>query len=122
MAQPVITGTGFTAIRVGAPIPGNASSPTQQGTALTYIEKGTVAVDPASIATGAVGEVSISIANAKPGDTVLMTPPTAGLTAGLLVCDARCSAAGTVKVRIHNTTGGSVDEPSATWFYMLVRA
>lgn len=92
------------------------------GTTITKILKGSVAVDPASIATVAVGEVTVTISGAVVGDTVIMTPPTAGLTAGLIVCDARVSAADTVKVRIYNSTAGAVDEASATWFYTLIRA
>lgn len=83
---------------------------------------GTVSVNPASISTLAVGEVTVTITGAVEGDSVIMTPPAAGLTAGLIVCDARVSAADTVKIRIYNSTGGSVDEAAATWAYCLIRA
>jgi hypothetical protein len=64
------------------------------------IVTGTVSVNPPSIASAAVGEVTLTITGATVGDKVVMSPPAAGLTAGLVVCDARVSAADTVKVRI----------------------
>jgi hypothetical protein len=87
------------------------------------IKTGTVSVNPASIATLAVGEVTLTISGAVVGDKVVMNPPAAGLTAGVFYTgDARVSAADTVKIRIYNSTGGSVDEAAATWDYCLIRA
>ncbi len=82
---------------------------------------GTISVNPASVADSAVTEVTLTITGATLGDKVVMTPPAAGLTAGLVVCDSRVSAANTVKVRIANLSGGVVDEAAATWDYCLIR-
>lgn len=89
-----------------------------QGAAIT----GTVTVDLASVTAGAVTEKTLTITGAALGDTVIMTVPAAGLTAGLCVCDARVSATDTVKVRVINGSAGTIDEASGTWGYALFRA
>ena len=83
--------------------------------------KGTVAVDLASVATVAVTEKAITITGALANDTVILNEAAAGITAGMVVCGARVSAADTVKVRVFNSTGGTVDEASQTWDYCLIR-
>lgn len=121
---PVESANGFIADAGGMAVTGGIISDTITlggGTTINTIVRGTVAIDPASIASAAVGETSVTITGATVGDTVVLSPPTAGLTAGLGLLDARVSAANTVKVRIANLSGGSVDEPSGTWTYMLIR-
>lgn len=92
------------------------------GTQITGIFKGTVSINPASIGSAAVGETSVTISGAVVGDVVILVPPTAGLTAGLAATQAYVSAADTVKVRIANLSGGSVDEAAGTWTYILIRS
>jgi hypothetical protein len=84
--------------------------------------KGTIAVDLPSIASAAVGEVTLTISGAVVGDSVIMNPVAAGNTAGLVFGGARVSAADTVKLRVANLSGGTVDEASQTWDYCLIRA
>lgn len=86
-----------------------------QGTVL----KGTVTIDPASIASAAIGETSVTITGAAAGDTVIMNAP-AAIEAGCVWC-AYVSAANTVKLRIANLSGGALDCASATWNYCLIR-
>jgi hypothetical protein len=83
--------------------------------------KGQVTVDLASVGSAAVTEKTLTITGAVAGDCVILTPPAAGITAGLVVCDARVSAADTVKVRVANLSGGTVDEASGTWEYTIIR-
>lgn len=83
--------------------------------------KGTIAVDLPSIASAAVGEVTLTITGAAVNDTVIMNPVAAGNTAGLVFGGARVSAANTVKLRVANLSGGTVDEASQTWDYCLIR-
>jgi hypothetical protein len=92
------------------------------GTTVTKIYKGTVAVNPASIGDNDIGTTTVTITGAVVGDIVLMCPPTAGLTAGLMAGVAYVSAADTVKLSIANCSGGAVDEASATWSYILIRS
>jgi hypothetical protein len=86
------------------------------------IIKGTVAVDLASVATLATTEKEVVVADAVLGDTVIVNPPAAGLTAGMCVCDARVSEAGKIKIRVFNGSAGTVDEASGTWEYILIRS
>jgi len=84
--------------------------------------KGTVTVDLASVATLATTEKTLTITGAVAGDSVILNAPAAGLTAGMVICDARVSAADTVKLRVFNGSAGTVDEASGTWEYLLIRA
>lgn len=88
-----------------------------QGTIIT----GTVTVDLASVLTLATTEKTLTITGAVAGDFVLFVPPTAGLTAGMCICNAVVSAADTVKLRVFNGSGGTIDEASGTWGYMIFR-
>lgn len=88
--------------------------------AMTYIKSGTIAVDPASLATLSSSETSVTISGAAVGDIVIMNPP-ASLETGLAFSGARVSAADTVLVRLTNVTAGSVDGTSRTWTYTIIR-
>lgn len=90
------------------------------GGALSYVKKATVSVDLASISTLAVVETSVTVTGAATGDAVIATPP-AALAAGLMVVGAFVSAANTVKLRVYNSTGGSIDEAAANWVFTLIR-
>lgn len=92
------------------------------GTAITKIVKGTCTVDLPSIADGDVGEATVTLTGAAANDIVVLIPPTAGLTAGLAVCGAVVSATNEVKVRAVNGSGGTIDESSGTWIYLLIRS
>lgn len=106
----------------GTTVTASTSATIGGGTAITKVIRGTVAVDPASLNDTTTADTSITITGAAVGDTVIMNPPTAGLTAGLLICGAWVSATDTVKVRIRNESGGTIDEASGTWSYCLIRS
>lgn len=122
MSQPVYTGTGFTAIRVGQPNPANSSAPAQQGTPITYIERGTITVTPSAIGAATSGDTTVAIASAQLGDTVICTPQATALAAGLVLGQCQVSSAGNVKIRIGNLTAGSLTPTSGTWAYVLIRS
>jgi hypothetical protein len=92
-----------------------------QGTAISKVLRGTVSVNPSSVAANSVSTQTVTITGAATGDSVVLNPPAAGLTAGLLVTQVRVSAADTVSVTYYNTTGSAIDEGSGTWNYLLVR-
>lgn len=92
------------------------------GTQITKIVKGSVAIDLASIGSAAVGEATVTVSGAAVGDAIFFCAPAAGLTAGLGILEARVSAADTVKLRVANLSGGSVDEASKTFDYILFRS
>ena len=65
-------------------------------------------VDPASIATGALGTVTVACPGARTGDVALASLPS--LNTGLTVANAYVSAADTVTIALRNTTGGAIDD------------
>lgn len=93
-----------------------------EGTQITYIKKGTVSVNPASITNAEVGETEVTITGAATGDVVIMQPPAAGLTAGLVVVGAYVSAANTVKLRLFNGSAAPINEAATDFIYILIRS
>lgn len=89
------------------------------GSKIKKIKKGSVTVNPASIAAGAVGETTVTITGVQVGDLVQLIPPTT-LEAGLVIGQPFVSAADTVKFRMINGTGGAVDAASGSWTYVWV--
>lgn len=92
------------------------------GTAITKIVRGTVAVNPASVAADTVATQTFTLTGAVVGDSLTLNPPAAGLTAGLLVLQAWVSAADTISIVFFNHTASPIDEGSANWTYLLVRS
>jgi hypothetical protein len=92
------------------------------GTTITKILKGTVSVNPSSLLTMTGEELSVTLTGAVVGDLVILHPPAAGLTTGLLVGQAYVSAADTVKVQIFNGSAGTINEAAADWIYTLIRS
>lgn len=86
-----------------------------------YRKKGTVTINPTSVAANTVASQTFTLTGATAGDSLLLNPPAAGLTAGLLVLQAFVSAANTITVVFQNTTGSPIDEGSASWNYALLR-
>ncbi len=84
-----------------------------------YPLSGSATLDFPSIAGGGTAELTITVTGAAAGDAVVLGPP-AALEAGL-AATGRVSAADTVTVRMHNTTGGAVNPGSATWKARIVK-
>ncbi len=82
---------------------------------------GTVTVDLASVLTLATTECTVTVTGAAVGDICMVTPPAAGLTAGMCICNAVVSATDTVKIRVFNGSAGTIDEASGTWGFCLIR-
>ncbi len=80
----------------------------------------TATVDPASIAAGATLDVDVTVTGADPAVHHLNWQPPA-LTAGLAISFVRVKATDTLTIRLHNTTGSAIDEPSGTWAFWLMR-
>jgi hypothetical protein len=83
--------------------------------------KGTVAIDPGSIAANSVSSQTFALTGAAGGDSLTLNPPAAGLSAGLLVNQSYVSAANQIPVVFFNATGSAVDAASANWNYIVVR-
>lgn len=90
------------------------------GTALWRIAVGTVAIDPASIATLTKAGTTFTLTGAKAGDIVIMTPPSA-LEDDLIPAGAVVTADNTVTVYLYNAAGTSTDGTSRTWTYTWLK-
>jgi hypothetical protein len=92
------------------------------GTPITKIVKGTFTMDAADLATVTAADESVTVSGATVGDTVIVNCPATALTAGMLVCQAWVSATDTIKVRLYNASGGSINLASLTFTYCLIRS
>jgi len=110
LTTPVLTAPTATTIAIGS------------GTVITKVVKGTVTINPASINATTVSSQTFTLTGAATGDSLMLNPPAAGLTAGLLVSQYFVSAADTITVVFFNTTGAPIDEGSASWGYTLIRS
>jgi hypothetical protein len=119
---PVVSTNGFTGDVTGAvtatTVAASTSVAVGGGIAIKKIATGTIAVNPASCNNAAASETQLTLTGVATGDIVILVPPAAGLTAGLVAGDCRVTAADTIKVRIANVSGGTVDEASANWTYL----
>lgn len=89
------------------------------GPGTTYA--GQVTHDAASCGAAAVTLQSVLIPEVRPGDTVLLTPPGAGLSVAVGVLPGYCNVAGTAIVPFVNPTAGALDPASAVYDYVLIR-
>lgn len=81
--------------------------------------KGTVTINPASIAATTISTQTFTLTGAVVNDSLVLNPP--ALTTGMLVLQSFVSAANQITITFQNTTGGAIDEASATWVYALSR-
>lgn len=78
----------------------------------------TAAVDPGSLATDAVEDRAVAVTGVATTDDVVVIPP-ATLEAGLVYQTATVTGAGTVTVRVSNTSAGTVDGASKTATFLV---
>lgn len=83
------------------------------------VKRGTVTLDPASIAAGASGTVTVTIAGLKSTDILIMEPP-AALEAGLYPKGVIVGN-GSATLILGNPTAGAVDGASRVWGYKVIR-
>jgi len=79
--------------------------------------KGTVSVDPPSIAAGATANVDVTISGLTTDHVVLLQIP-AALEAGLVYGGCVVSAANTLRIRLGNVTTGAIDGIARDWTYL----
>lgn len=75
-----------------------------------------VTINPPSVAANTALEVTQTINGLRVGYPVLVWAP--NLEANLILANAHCSAANTLKFRILNTTGEAID-PASQPFYVV---
>lgn len=84
------------------------------------VEFGTISLNPASIAAGAVLETNVSgVTGADTTDLVFLNP--VNLDTGLVCVGARVTDADNIKVKLYNPTAGAVDGAAVTYQYLLVK-
>lgn len=83
------------------------------GSTVTRIITGAASLDFPSISSNGTEERTITVTGALTGDTVFLSAPSA-IDTGLIWCGV-VTATNTVTVRLHNTTGGSINPADATW-------
>ena len=81
--------------------------------------KVSASLSPASVAGGTTVEQSFTITGLLMGDWVSVTPPS--LTAGVVLANARVSAANTLQLQFANTTAGALTPPSGTYVILIAR-
>ena len=89
------------------------------GTVVANILSATATLDFGSIGSNDTETLTITVTGAVAGDSVFLGVP-AGLDAGLIFC-ASVTAANTVTVRMHNSSGGSIDPASGTFRATVIR-
>jgi hypothetical protein len=83
------------------------------------IETADVTVDVASIPANTAPDTSVAVAGAKVGDAIIATPLGTWI-AGLVIGPCRCLVAGTVLMRVGNTTVGAVDAASQSIRFTMI--
>lgn len=80
---------------------------------------GTVALNPASLATATRAAETVTVTGAEVGDLIVMYPP-ATLNDDLIFCGAAVTADDTVTIYLYNPTGGAIDDTEKSWTYVWV--
>lgn len=87
------------------------------GTPIKKVTVGTIAINPASLATLTKAATTFTLTGAAAGDVVLMVPP-AALEDDLIPAGSVVTATDTVSVYLYNASAGPVDGASLTWTYI----
>jgi hypothetical protein len=83
------------------------------------VETFDVTVDVASIATQTAPDQAVTVASARVGDSIIITP-LGTWPVGVTLPQGRCLVAGTVQFRIANVTVGAVDPASQSFRVCLI--
>lgn len=97
------------AVRIGA-----------AGTPIAAVVKTTVTSDVGAVAAGSSLTHTFTVANAKVGGSVTVSPA-AALADGLLIAYARVSAPNTVEVKFTNVTASAIDPAAIDYFVTVIQ-
>lgn len=81
--------------------------------------QGTVTIDLPSIPANTTSVFSVSISGAATGNRVILNPPAAGLTSGLILHQVQVQATNTIYFTVENVTGNAINEASGSWSYAI---
>lgn len=90
--------------------------------AFTSVGIWTATYDPASLASGASRDDTITVTGVAATDVCVGYQSAAALTAAIVPVEARVSAVNTITVRLTNPSAGAVDAASGTWTFYTVKA
>jgi hypothetical protein len=92
------------------------------GTLITKVLKGTVAVTIGAIAAGAEADVEVTVAQAAAGDIVAVTPLNAAMETGVGILAAWVSEAGKIKIRFTNAHTSGLTGSTSNFSYLLIKS
>lgn len=107
----------FSALMVGIGVTATRKGPSGPAGVLAY----SATITPASLASLATVENTVTCTGVKVGDVIVATPES-GLQSGLVFAWGRVSAADTVKIAIGNMTAGALTPTSQTWDIRAIRS
>lgn len=91
------------------------------GTTIDDLKIVSVAVDPASIAAGAVANTDVALpAGTAPGGSRVFLEAPDTLEAGLVCLSASIPSVDVLRLRIYNPTAGAIDGASRTWRALVI--
>lgn len=87
--------------------------------AIPKVQTFQVTLDPASVNANSTSEQTFTVTGLTTKDIVTVNKPTH--TSGLTIGNARVSAADTLAITFQNSTGGSINPPSESYFVVATR-
>ena len=78
-----------------------------------------VTIDPTAVGANNTSEQTFTVTGITTNDRMIVNKPTH--TAGLIIANARCSAANTLAITFGNVTGVSIDPPSEVYRIVSIR-
>ena len=78
-----------------------------------------VTINPASVSANTTSEQTFTVSGITTNDRMIVNKPTH--TAGLIIGNARCSAADTLAITFGNLTGLAIDPPSESYRIVSIR-
>ena len=82
---------------------------------------GTVTLDVASIAASLIALESVVIPDVVPGDTIILTPPSGGLSVLIGALPGYCTVAGTAIIPFVNPSVAALNAASAVFNYQILK-
>lgn len=92
------------------------------GTTLSQITKGAIAVTVSTLAAAGEEDLDITITGAAVGDVIIVNPLEAAAEAGVSVSAVWISAADTLTIRVSNQSGSELTGSTANWNYTLIKS
>lgn len=89
------------------------------GSPTVGIAKFVQSLTPSSVAAATTAEQQFTVPGILLGDSLDINPPS--LTAGVVLSNARVSAANTVQIQFTNSTSGALTPPAGNHIFIIVR-